>query len=191
MDLFSAIETRTSCRQFLPDPIEKSTIEKIISAGIRAPSPLNTQPWQFIVITDAKRKQAIHAEAEHCRAWAMEESGWKWLGKYRMDFLLQAPVLIAVVGDPKGSGMDMFQEDGPVGYLLACAAAVQNMLLAAHALGLGSLFFTLYDKGRLRSILDIPENRTPVAIVCIGKADGTQQPVPRKAVGEKTVFLDG
>jgi len=191
MDPFSAIETRTSCRQFLPDAIEQSTVEKILAAGIRAPSPLNTQPWRFTVITDPKIKTSIHTEAERCRTWAMETSGWKWLGKYRTDFLLQAPVLVAVVGDPAKSGMDMFQEDGPVGYLLACAAAVQNMLLAAHALGLGSLFFTLFDKGRLRSILDIPENRTPVALVCIGKAEGTQQPVPRKAVDDKTVYLDG
>ncbi|BBO73507.1 nitroreductase [Desulfosarcina widdelii] len=190
MDLFSAIETRTSCRQFLPDPVEKSTVERILAAGIRAPSPLNTQPWRFIVITDPKIKQAIHTEAERCRTWAMETSGWKWLGKYRTDFLLQAPVLVAVVGNPEKSGMDMFQEDGPVGYLLACAAAVQNMLLAAHALGLGSLFFTLFDKGRLRSILDIPENRTPVALVCIGKSEGTDKPVPRKAVDDKTVYLD-
>jgi 5,6-dimethylbenzimidazole synthase len=150
MDLFSAIETRTSCRQFLPDAVAKETIGQILAAGVRAPSPLNAQPWQFIVITSPEKKEAIHAEANRCRAWAIEQSGWKWLSTYKMDFLLQAPVLVAVVGDPKKSGMDMFQDDGPVGYQLACAAAIQNMLLATHALGLGSLFFTLFDKSQLR-----------------------------------------
>ena len=97
---------------------------------------------------------------------------------------------MAVVGDPQKSGMDTFQEGGPVGYLLACAAAVQNMLLAAHALDLGSLLFTLYDKSQLRRILDIPEGKTPVAIVCLGKPDGPLKPVPRKDIAEKTVYLD-
>ena len=115
MDLFSAIETRTSCRQFTGDSVEREIIERILAAGTRAPSPLNAQPWQFIVITDEARKKAVHEEAERCRAWAVEQSGWKWMSKYEMDFLLQAPVLVAVVGDPKKSGMDMFQADGPVG----------------------------------------------------------------------------
>ena len=190
MDLFAAIHTRTSCRHFLPDALDKPTIEQILAAGVRAPSPLNAQPWQFFVITSDEKKQAISDEAGRCRAWAVEQSGWKWLSTYKMDFLLQAPVLIAVVGDPKKSGMDGFQEDGPVGYQLACAAAVQNMLLAAHALGLGSLFFTLFDKNRLRRILDISEEKTPVALVCIGKPGEPHKAVPRKDVAEKTVYID-
>ena len=110
MELFSAIETRTSCREFLNDPIDKPTIQRVLAAGARAPSPLNTQPWQFIVITGQEKKQAIYDEAERCRKWAIEQSGWKWLGSYKQDFLLQAPVLVAVVGDPKKSGMDIYQE---------------------------------------------------------------------------------
>jgi nitroreductase len=153
MDFFSAIETRTSCRAFLGDPIDKPTVLKILAAGARAPSPLNTQPWQFVVITGQARKQAVFEEAERCRKWAIEKSGWKWLGSYKTDFLLQAPVLVAVVGDPDKSGMDTFQEEGRIGYLLGCAAAIQNMLLAAHALDLGSLFFTMFDKANIRRIL--------------------------------------
>ena len=190
MDLFSAIETRTSCRQFLPDEISPATVEQILAAGIRAPSPLNAQPWQFIVITSPEKKQEIHDEAERCRAWAIEKSGWKWMNTYKMDFLLQSPVLIAVVGDPKKSGMDMFQEEGTVGYQLACAAAIQNMLLAAHALDLGSLFFTLYDKSHMRRILNIAEEKTPVALVCIGKPAEPQKAVPRKEVEKKTIYID-
>ena len=191
MELFSAIETRTSCREFLNDPIDKPTIQRVLAAGARAPSPLNTQPWQFIVITGQEKKQAIYGEAERCRKWAIEQSGWKWLGSYKQDFLLQAPVLVAVVGDPKKSGMDIYQEEGALGYLLACAAAIENMLLAAHALDLGGLFFTLFDKAHLRRILNIPDGKTPVALVCIGKPAGPLKPVPRKAIEEKTVFLEG
>lgn len=191
MELFSAIETRTSCRKFLSDPIDKPTIERILAAGARAPSPLNAQPWQFIVITGQAKKQAVFDEAERCRVWAIKQSGWKWLGSYNQDFLLKAPVLVAVVGDPKKSGMDIYQKEGPVGYLLACAGAIQNMLLAAHALDLGGLFFTLFDKVQLRRILNIPDDKTPVAVVCIGKPAGSLKPVPRKDIKEKTVFLEG
>lgn len=190
MDLFSAIETRTSCRQFLPDAIEPPTIEKILAAAVRAPSPMNAQPWQFMVIRAPAIKQEIHEEAERCKAWAIEKSGWKWLNTYKTDFLLQAPVLVAVVGDPKKSGMDMFQKEGTVGYQLACAAAIQNMMLAAHALDLGSLFFTMFEKSRLRRVLDVPDEKTPVALVCIGKPNEPQKPVPRKDSNEKTVYLD-
>jgi len=185
MDLFSAIQTRTSCRQFLPDAVAKDTIAKILDAGVRAPSPLAVHRHHII-----RKKQAILDEADRCRTWAVEQSGWKWLTAYKMDFLLQAPVLVAVVGDPKKSGMDRFQEDRPVGYQLACAAAIQNMLLAAHALDLGSLFFTLFDKSRLRRILDISEEKTPVALVCIGKPGEPQKAVPRKDVTEKTIYID-
>jgi 5,6-dimethylbenzimidazole synthase len=190
MDLFSAIETRTSCRQFLPDAVDKKTIAHILAAGVRAPSPLNTQPWQFIVIRAQAKKQEIYEEAERCRAWAIEQSGWKWLNGYKTDFLLQAPVLVAVVGDPQKSGMDMFQKEGPVGYQLACAAAIQNMMLAAHALDLGSLFFTLFDKTQVRRILNISDEKTPVALVCLGKPLAPQEPVPRKDHNEKTIYLD-
>ena len=83
----------------------------------------------------------------------------------------------------------MFQQEGTVGYQLACAAAVQNMLLTAHALDLGSLWFTLFDKDALRKILDIPPEKTPVSLVCIGKPEKTPAPVPRKNVKEKTTTI--
>ena len=189
MDLFDALQGRRSCRDFLKDPVDKDTIEKILAAAVTAPSPLNTQPWQFIVITDDAKKQAIHAEAERCRDWAAEKSGWKWLNKYEAGFLKEAPVLIAVVGDPQKTGVDMYQEEGGAGYQLACAAAIQNMLLAAHALGLGSLWFTFYDKDELRKILDIPENKTPVSLICIGKTDTAPAATPRKDAKEKTRYI--
>ena len=190
MDLFTAIETRTSCRQFQTGEIDRQTIQQILTAAGRAPSPLNTQPWQFLVVTSEAKKEEIYAESDRCRQWAIEKSGWKWLEKYQTDFLLQAPVLVAVVGDPQKTGMDMFQKEGSVGYQLACAAAIQNMMLAAHALDLGSLWFTLFDKDEMRRILDIPQEKTPVAIVCLGKPDGLLKPVPRKEIAEKTVYLD-
>lgn len=189
MDIFEAMEHRRSCRKFLPETVDEKAIERILQAGAWAPSPLNAQPWQFIVIRAEEKKQEIFDEAERCRKWAIGESGWNWLDTYKVDFLKQAPVLIAVAGDPKKTGMDMFQQEGTVGYQHACAAAIQNMLLAAHAIGLGSLWFTLFDKGELRKILGIPEEKTPLALVCIGKPEKPTGKVPRKKVQEKTTYI--
>jgi len=189
MDVFTAIEQRRSCRRFSSEPISEETIEKILGAATWAPSPLNGQPWEFIVITNEAVKETILSEADRCRNWALEKSGWKWLAPYKVDFLRSAPVIIAVVGDPKKTGVDMYLEEGGVGYQHACAAAIQNMHLAAHALGLGSLWFTFFDKKEMREILEIDSKKTPIALVCLGKREGDPDQTPRKSVKEKTTYI--
>ncbi len=189
MDVFEAIKGRRSCRNFLPDPVPEETILKIIEAGTWAPSPLNAQPWEFLVIKEQGTKEKIFEEAERCRNWGLETSGWKWLERYQVDFLKTAPVLIVVIGDPKKTGLDAFFKEGTVGYQYACAAAIQNMHLAAHALGLGTLWFTLYDKKNMREILDIPPEKNPTSIVCLGKPAGETKAPPRKEVAERVRFI--
>ena len=189
MDLFAIIRERRSCRSFLPDPLDETLVAQVLEAGRWAPSPLNAQPWHFVVISAKNVKDRIHAEAQRCRQWAIEKSGWKWLGKYRLDFLQSAPTLIAVLGDPRKTGVDMFMPDGSTGYQHACAAAVQNMQLAAHALGLGSLWFTLFDKAALREILAIDADLMPQALVCLGRPADDMPPVPRKAIEKLTTYL--
>ena len=189
MDLFTAIKERRSCRSFSTEPVEEATLEKILEAAIWAPSPMNAQPWEFIVVTSQEGKEEICAEAERCRQWALSTSGWKWLDKYRVDFLKTAPVLVVVVGDPKKTGVDQFLEDGSLGYQYACAAAVQNMMLAAQALGIGSLWYTLFDKNNLAQILGINPEKKPLSIVCLGKPSGDVPPVGRKPVQEKIAFF--
>ena len=189
MDIFTAIKERRSCRKFSPESISEKVIEKILEAATWAPSPLNTQPWEFIVVSNQEMKEKIFSEADRCRKWGIEKSGWKWLEKYRLDFLKTAPVIVAVIGDPKKSGLDMFLEEGGVGYQHACAAAIQNMNLSAHALGLGSLWFTLFDKKPMREILDVSAEKTPLGLVCIGKMDGDPLQTPRKDVKDKTTYI--
>jgi nitroreductase len=189
MDLFTAIRDRRSCRNYLTEAISDEVIESILEAATWAPSPLNTQPWEFIVITSSDVKEKIFAESERCRKWALEKSGWKWLDSYQIDFLKQAPVIIAVVGDPKKTGIDMFMEEGMVGYQAACAAAIQNMHLAAHSFGLGSLWFTLFDKKALRGILEISDEKTPLALVLLGKMESAATATPRKNVKDKIKYV--
>ena len=189
MDIITAIKERRSCRDFSPEALEDPLVDDLLEAAAWAPSPLNSQPWEFVVISANGKKQEILSEAERCHLWAVETSGWKWLSGYRMDFLTQAPVIIAVVGDPKKTGVDMFQEEGTVAYQHACAAAIQNLQLAAHAQGVGSLWFTFFDKTRMRKILDIGEEKTPLALVCLGRPAGTPASVPRKDVKKKTRYI--
>lgn len=189
MDLFEAMKDRRSCRNYLAETIDDNVIESVLEAGTWAPSPLNMQPWEFIVITSGDTKDKIFAEADRCRKWALEKTGWKWLDSYQIDFLKQVPVIVAVVGDPKKTGVDMFMEEGMTGYQAACAAAIQNIHLAAHSFGLGSLWFTLFDKKALRGILEIDEAKNPVALVILGKPVAGATVMPRKNIKDKTRYI--
>ena len=189
MDLYEALKERRSCRNYSPEPIDEDVVEKILESAVWAPSPLNTQPWEFVVVMNPAVKDQIIAEAQRCCQWAIEESGWKWLKGYKMDFLRQVPVMVAVVGNPEKTGVDQFMTDGSTGYQHACAAAIQNMILAAHAEGLGSLWFTFYDKTAVKEILAVEDNKVPIAIVCMGKAAGDPVSAPRKSALKKTRFI--
>jgi nitroreductase len=189
MDIFTTIRKRRSCRSYLPDPISDEVIEKILEAAVWAPSAANNQPWEFIVITNKSVKKEISSESEKCRKILFEKSGWKWVDRYRVNFLEEAPVVIAVVGDPQKTGADMFLEGGGLAYRDGCAAAIQNLLLAARALELGTLWFTLFDKEAIRRILKLDTAREPLALICLGKAGAVTAPPPRKVVAEKTVYL--
>ena len=94
MDLFTAIRERRSCRSFSTDPVEEKTISQLLQAAGWAPSPMNAQPWQFIVVTSETKKLAIFDEADRCRRWAVEKSGWKWLDAYSVDFLKKVPAIM-------------------------------------------------------------------------------------------------
>ena len=142
-----------------------------------------------MAITNPEMKGKIFAEGERCRKWALETTGWKWLGAYALDFLKSVPVIIAVIGDPKKSGVDMFMEEGLMGYQAACSAAIQNMHLAAHGLGLSTLWFTLFDKKALRDTLGIPSDKIPLALICLGKPESPPAPTPRKNIKEKTTYI--
>ncbi|MBI5582564.1 MAG: nitroreductase family protein [Deltaproteobacteria bacterium] len=189
MELFTAIKERRSCRSFLSDPVPEDVLEKIIEAGTWAPSPMNAQPWEFIVVTGTEGKAKIYAEGERCRQWALATSGWKWLDKYRVEFLKTAPALVVVVGDPKKTGVDQFLEDGSAGYQYACAAAVQNMMLAAQALGIGSLWYTLFDRNNLKRIMGLAPEKKPLSIICLGQPAGEVSPVGRKPVQDRITFI--
>jgi 5,6-dimethylbenzimidazole synthase len=189
MDILAAIKERRSCRNFLIDPIGEETIEKLLEAAVWAPSAANNQPWEFIVITNQDIKKKIHDESMACKKTLFEKSRWNWIDRYQIGFLLEAPVIIAVVGDPGKTGAHKFLEGTEMVYQHGCAAVAQNLLLAAHAYGLGSLWFSLFEKETLRKILNVPAEKDPLALICIGKAAAASVQTPRKDAREKTAYL--
>ena len=95
---------------------------------------------------------------------------------------------IAVAGDPKKSGVDQCMEGGAKTYEHTCAAAVQNMMLTAHVLDIGSVWFTLFDREKLRGILDLGPDKVPLALVSLGKTAADPAPTPRTGFAEPTTY---
>ena len=143
MDVLQAIKERRSIRKYTQEPVSEEHVTQILEAGRWAPSRGNSQPWKFIVLEDAQIRDKL-AEAIST-------------GK----FLAEAPQGVAVVVDPKSSKHP--EQEG--------AAAIQNMLLTAHALGLGTCWISVHGtdcEQKAKQILLIPEEDLLVSVVSIG-----------------------
>lgn len=143
MEVFEAIKGRRSIRKYTKDPVPEDLIVEILEAGRWAPSAGNSQPWSFIVLRDEEVRREVADATTY--------------GK----FLADAPIGIAVVVDPRASSHPV--EDG--------AIATQNMLLAAHALGMGGCWIGSYNsvyEEKVKEILNIPKNKRLLSIISIG-----------------------
>ena len=143
MDALELIKTRRSIRRYKKKAVPEDLVEKILEAGRWAPSASNSQPWEFIILRDGKIREEVAKATTY--------------GK----FLADAPLGIAVVIDPKASTHPV--EDG--------AITTQNMLLAAHALGLGTCWIGSYGsvyEGKVKQILRIPKEKRVLSIISIG-----------------------
>ncbi len=190
MDCIEAILSRRSIRSFVDQKVEEEKINIILSCALASPSPANKQPWEFIVIKNVQCRSMIQKEAEQAKAYLAERSGWKWLPGFKLNFITEAPVLIAVVGDPSKNGAEQFLNVPSEGYINACSAAIQNICLASHSLGLGTLWLSLYEKEAVRKILGIDAQKDPVGIVCLGYPAGNPPTPPRKGISEKVRYIE-
>jgi nitroreductase len=153
MDLFEAIHSRRSVRRFKPGDIPAEILHRIIDAGHWAPSAGNLQPAEFIIVRDDNTKNQLVQAA---------------LGQ---EFIAQAPVVIVVCADTQRSAMK-YGERGKILYSIQdTAAAVQNMILAAHDLGLSTCWVGAFFEDRVAEVVGAPPGVVPVAIVPIGYSD--------------------
>lgn len=182
--------TSRSLRRFKPDPVPQDVAFQLIDAAIRAPTGHNSQDWRFVLVTDPDVKRTMQAWSE--RAWTIAFSRYADpdTGQAALDALprtqrlsiqsvkdlahtLADVPLIVVVCGLKG------KHSSPGG---SHFPAIQNMLLAARALGLGGSIFNLAMAGDIHELLEIPENNEVYACVPIGYPTDKHGPLSRKPV---------
>ncbi|TES84906.1 MAG: nitroreductase [Dehalococcoidia bacterium] len=183
MEALEAIETRRSIRKYKSDPIDDKTVELVLEAGRRAPSWANTQCWRFIVVRDNKMKAKV-ADTLFKRPGGFENPATEAVNT--------VPVLIIVCAQMGKSGCrpdgEIVTEKGDW-YMFDTALAVQNMVLAAHALGLGTVILGAFDAPRAAEILGVPDDYSLITLFPLGYPDEDPEPRPRKELDE-IVFRD-
>jgi len=182
MEFEKLVKARRSVRSFENTTPSESQLANILEAGRWAPSPLNLQPWEFILIDDPQLKAQVRKVGEDAKGEVKEKNGPSWAAGYEMDFLTEAPLLVVVVVDPSRGGLgEYFGQE--YGAMQAASACVQNILLACADMGLGALWFTFFRPEKLRPVLNIPENLEIAGIIPIGTPGGSTKSPPRKEPG--------
>src|SRR5919199_4577200 len=188
MDVIQAIETRRSIGRVKQDPVPKELIERILESAVHAPNHRITEPWTFHVFTGRGRGELARARARTARLLAAAEGEDEEMAAGRISRerkkAFRAPVIIAVIS---ASGRD---EVETLENYAACAAAVQNMQLTAHALGLASMWRTgaMAYHEHMRKLFGLKEGDRIVALLYVGYPDMGERPRRRQPAKEKTVW---
>jgi nitroreductase len=186
-DFFELARTLRAHRAFTTAAVTDDQLTRILDAAVRAPSAENTQPWHFVVVRDQQRREAIAqimqaAWAGYGREWSrprLSEGVFADVDRGFAGGLARAPVMIVVCGDTEAAHPDALAS--------SIFPAVQNLLLAAHALGLGAVLTTIaaVDPPTLRAAIDLPDTLLPMAVVPIGHPARALGPSRRVAATDK------
>ena len=186
-DFFDVVHTQRAARTFLPDDIDDETVARVLTAATHAPSAENSQPFVFVVVRDPGVRHSIGELT--ARLWQGSARAYEE-GRLSPGFLADvdrgamggiagAPVLVVVCGDTRLTVEAALPS--------SIFPAVQNLLLAAHALGLGSTLTTLpvVAGGELSTLLELPPEVVPLAVVPIGRLPEALGPPRRRPISEK------
>lgn len=183
MELFEAIKNRRSIRKYKADPVDDKKINAILEAGRWAPSWANTQCWRFVVVRDPKVKAGI---ADSLMKIKLPDREIPNPGAIAMNTV---PVVIVVCAEIGKSG----GKPGPGGgyvtdkgdwFMFDTALAVQNMVLAAHAQGLGTVIIGAFDAAKAEKAINVPEGYRIVTFFPVGVPDQAGKTPPRKELSE-------
>jgi nitroreductase len=184
MELFEAIKNRRSIRKYKTDPVSEDKINKILEAGRWAPSWSNTQCWCFVVVRDAKIKAKLNETMIKIKLPDKE------IPNPAYSALNSAPVVIVVCAEIGKAGSTR----GPVGgeyvtdkgdwFMFDTALAVQNMVLAAHALGLGTVIIGAFDAAQAEKVINVPQGYRIVTFFPVGVPNQEGKAPPRKELSE-------
>ena len=178
MDSMQAIKERRSVRSYKPDPIPEAKLRKVLEAVQWAPSWANTQCWEVIVVKDAAIKKQL---AETLPP-----------GNPSREAIVQAPVTLAVIGIKGRAGFykGAAATDKGDWYMFDCGLATQNLCLAAHAEGLGTVIVGLFDAPKAEKVLQVPKDKAVVIITPLGLPEKVPSPPKRKEL-EEFVYHEG
>jgi len=166
MELFEAIKNRRSIRNYKPDLVPAELVEKVITAGRWAPTGGNKQYWKFIAVTAPNVMKMVKSVSPM--------------------FWGEAPAAIFVCLDLTRSSMN---EEARRGHGNLAGFPSQNIMLAAHALGLGTCAVGGFNKLAIKEVLDIPEDMDPLLLITVGYPNEEPPKKPRRPMSE-VAFLN-
>ena len=183
MELLEAIRTRRSIRKYLDKPVEDDKLKAVLEAVQQSPSWANMQCWRMVVVKDREAKEKI-SDLSYVESF-FAPKGYK--ANPSKKALAEAPVVIVLCAEPAQSGALWGQNY----YLVDTGIASQSLMLAAHGLGLGSVFVGVYDEVKVKGILGIPQNVRVVGLFPLGYPAGEAAKAgpPRKPLEE--IAFDG
>ncbi len=197
ISLFEALRTQRAIRRFSADPVPDDAIHTLLEAAIKAPSGANRQPWYFIVIRDAETKNRIGEW--YLDGWNIAYGGTQpgqgisspvYQSADNLAYHMgESPVLILVCVDRGAAGTG----PGPITAGASIYPAVQNLLLAARGLGLGTVLTTLHRRheDEIKELLGIPGNVETVALIPVGyPAEGERFGGSRRRPVEEVSFYE-
>jgi len=174
VEVFEAIKTRRSIRHYKSEPVDEDKINTVLEAARWAPSWGNTQCWRFIVVRDEATKSQL---AETLTWWNPARSA---------STVTQAPVVIVACAELGKSGFkdDILNTDKGDWYMFDVALALQNLVLVAHSLGLGTLHLGAFDAQEAARILKVPPGVVVVEMIPLGYPERVGRTPPRKELSE-------
>lgn len=180
--VYRAIFTRRDVRShFRPDPLEDELLARLLMAAHHAPSVGFMQPWNFIVIRDAQRRQQVRDlffAARQQELPHIAEERQTLYRKLKLEGICETPLNLVVTCDrSRSQNSPLGRRHNPEMDLYSTVCAVQNFWLAARAEGVGVGWVSILDREALKQLLGIPDHVVPVAYLCVGRvSDFAQKP---------------
>jgi len=177
MDLMEAIKGRRSIRKYKPDPVPEGALQKIMEAVRWAPSWANTQCWEVIIVRDPNMKSALANTLTRTNP--------------SLSSITEAPIVIVLCGKKGVSGFKKGEAATMKGdwLMFDTGIAMQNLCLAAHSLGLGTVVVGLFDHKKVEEILGVSQNAEVVAMTPLGYP-ATEGSAPKRKELSEFVFYD-
>ncbi len=173
--LHEVVDARRDVRRYRPDPVPDEVLRRVLTAGHHGPSVGHSQPWRFVVVTDAtlRDRAALLADRERIRqADLLDPDAARRLLDLQLEGIREAPLGLVVCCDRRTAAAGVLgRATFPDADLWSCACAIENIWLAARAEGLGMGWVTLFEPAQLARLLDLPDGVVTLGWLCLGWPD--------------------